>query len=70
MKNSYRKKLEKASSYLREVYEDLETEGADDFDAFGTRLEDLAGEIDDLLDEDETRSKEADDDADDEDDDE
>lgn len=64
MKNSYRKKLEKASTYLREVYEDLETEGSDDFDAYGTRLEDLAGEIDDILDEDETRSKEDDDDDD------
>lgn len=60
MKNTYRKKLEKACNYLREVYEDLETEGSDDFDAYGTRLEDLAGEIEDLLEEDETRSKEAD----------
>jgi len=68
MKNSYRKKLEKASSYLREVYDDLETEGSDDFDAYGTRLEDLAGEIDDMLLEDETREKDddGDDDADDE----
>jgi hypothetical protein len=66
MKNSYRKKLEKACSYLREVYEDLETEGSDDFDAYGTRLEDLAGEIDDMLVEDETKVKE-DEDEDDED---
>ena len=49
MKNSYRKKLEKASNFLREVFDDLETEGSDDFDTFGTRLEDLAGEIDDML---------------------
>lgn len=61
MKNSYRKKLEKACNYLREVYEDLETEGSDDFDAYGTRLEDLAGEIEDILEEDETRSREEDD---------
>jgi len=70
MKNSYRKKLEKACNYLREVYDDLETEGSDDFDAYGTRLEDLAGEIDDLLLEDETRAKDEDGDDDDEPDDE
>ncbi len=62
MKSSYRKKLEKASNFLREVFDDLETEGADDFDNFGTRLEDLAGEIDDLLAEDEANVKDADDD--------
>jgi len=62
MKNSYRKKLEKASNFLREVFDDLETEGNDDFDNFGTRLEDLAGEIDDLLAEDEANAKDADDD--------
>ena len=61
MKNSYRKKLEKASNFLREVFDDLETEGSDDFDNFGTRLEDLAGEIDDLLAEDEANAKDADD---------
>ncbi len=55
MKSSYRKKLEKAANYLREVYDDLETEGSDDFDEYGPRLEDLAGEIEDLLAEDETR---------------
>ncbi len=58
MKNSYRKKLEKAANYLREVYDDLETEGSDDFDEYGPRLEDLAGEIEDLLAEDETRQNE------------
>lgn len=60
MKNSYRKKLEKACNYLREVYEDLESEGAEDFDEYGTRLEDLAGEIEDILEEDETRTREED----------
>ncbi len=62
MKSSYRKKLEKASNFLREVFDDLETEGSDDFDNFGTRLEDMAGEIDDLLAEDEANVKDADDD--------
>jgi len=60
MKSSYRKKLEKASNFLREVFDDLETEGSDDFDNFGTRLEDLAGEIDDILAEDETNEKDSD----------
>jgi len=64
MKSSYRKKLEKASNFLREVFDDLETEGSDDFDNFGTRLEDLAGEIDDLLAEDEANVKEDKDDDD------
>ncbi|MHC1700227.1 MAG: hypothetical protein AB9900_04490 [Humidesulfovibrio sp.] len=63
MKNSYRKKLEKASNFLREVFDDLETEGTEDFDAFGTRLEDLAGEIDDILAEDEANLKEDDEDG-------
>ena len=60
MKSSYRKKLEKASNFLREVFDDLETEGSEDFDTFGTRLEDLAGEIDDILLEDETNAKDGD----------
>lgn len=55
MKTSYRKKLEKAVNYLREVYDDLETEGSGDFDEFGPRLDDIAGEIEDILVEDETR---------------
>jgi len=63
MKNSYRKKLEKASNFLREVFDDLETEGTEDFDAFGTRLEDRAGEIDDILAEDEASLKEDDEDG-------
>jgi len=58
MKNSYRKKLERAAILLREVYDDLETEASDDFDAYGTRLDDLAGEIEDLLEEDDTRQDE------------
>lgn len=61
MKSSYRKKLEKASNFLREVFDDLETEGTEDYDTFGTRLEDLAGEIDDILAEDEANLKEDDD---------
>ena len=65
MKNSYRKKLEKASNFLREVFDDLETEGSDDFDTFGTRLEDLAGEIDDMLAEDAANVKDDKDDDDD-----
>ncbi|MDQ7836773.1 MAG: hypothetical protein RDU24_15445 [Humidesulfovibrio sp.] len=60
MKSSYRKKLEKASNFLREVFDDLETEGSDDFDTFGTRLEDLAGEIDDMLAEDEANARDGD----------
>jgi hypothetical protein len=60
MKSSYRKKLEKASNFLREVFDDLETEGNEDFDTFGTRLEDLAGEIDDMLAEDEANQKDGD----------
>ena len=47
-----------SANYLREVYDDLETEGSDDFDEYGPRLEDLAGEIEDLLAEDETRQRE------------
>jgi hypothetical protein len=63
MKTSYRKKLEKASNFLREVFDDLETEDNEDFDTFGTRLEDLAGEIDDILAEDEAHAKDDDDDG-------
>ena len=65
MKNSYRKKREKASNFLREVFDDLETEGSDDFDTWGTRLEDLAGDIDDMLAEDEANVKDDKDDDDD-----
>jgi len=55
MKNIYKKKLEKAALLLREVFDDFETEGAADFDDYGTRLDDLAGEIEDILAEDEDR---------------
>ena len=51
MKSTYRKKLEKAANFIREVFDDLETEGKEDFDNYGQRLEDLAAEIDDILEE-------------------
>ncbi|MBF0482927.1 MAG: hypothetical protein HQK81_09110 [Desulfovibrionaceae bacterium] len=51
MKSTYRKKLEKAANFIREVFDDLETEGKEDFDNYGQRLEDLASEIDDILEE-------------------
>ena len=54
MKSSLRKKLEKAANAVREVYEDLETEGKDDFEYFGERLEEVAAQIEDILDEDES----------------
>lgn len=34
---------------MREVFEDLETDAADDFDNFGSRIEDVANLMDDLL---------------------
>ncbi len=49
MKSTYKKKLEKAAILLREVFDDLEAEESDDFDAYGTKLDDLAGEIEDIL---------------------
>ena len=55
MKNIYKKKLEKAALLLREVFDDFETEGGADFEDYGTRLDDLAGEIEDILAEDEDR---------------
>lgn len=55
MKNAYRKKLEKAVILIREVFSDLETDESADFDAFGARLDDLAGEIEDILLEDEDK---------------
>ncbi|MHC1753504.1 hypothetical protein [Humidesulfovibrio sp.] len=67
MKNAYRKKLDRAATLIREVFSDLESEESADFDAFGTRLDDLAGEIEDILLEDEDKSD--DDDGDDGDDD-
>ncbi len=56
MKNAYRKKLDRAATLIREVFSDLESEESADFDAFGTRLDDLAGEIEDILLEDEDKS--------------
>ena len=56
MKNAYRKKLDRAAPLIREVFSDLESEESADFDAFGTRLDDLAGEIEDILLEDEDKA--------------
>jgi len=69
MKNAYRKKLDKAAILIREVFSDLETDESGDFDAFGTRLDDLAGEIEDILLEDEDKVDDDDDGDDDKDDD-
>lgn len=69
MKNAYRKKLDRAATLIREVFSDLESEESSDFDAFGTRLDDLAGEIEDILIEDEEKADDVDG-ADDDDDDE
>lgn len=68
MKNAYRKKLDRAATLIREVFSDLESEESSDFDAFGTRLDDLAGEIEDILIEDEDKSADEDDGGDDDDD--
>lgn len=65
MKNAYRKKLERAAILIHEVRDDLETEGSSDFDAFGIKLEDIAGEIDDILVEDENMQDSEDEDDDD-----
>ncbi|BAH77560.1 hypothetical protein DMR_40690 [Solidesulfovibrio magneticus RS-1] len=62
MKKAHLKKLEKAANFLREVYDDLETEGSDDFDEFGPRLDEAAAAIEDILEDVESASK--DDDAD------
>ena len=66
MKSIYKKKLERAALLIREVYDDFESEEAGDFDDYGTRLDDLAGGIEDILAEDEANrnSKEDDDDED------
>ena len=60
MKKAHLKKLEKAANFLREVYDDLETEGSDDFDEFGTRLDEAAAEIEAILEEIEAASKDDD----------
>jgi len=49
MKSIYKKKLEKAAVLIREVFDDLEAEDSGDFDAYGTKLDDLAGELEDVL---------------------
>ena len=64
MKNAYRKKLDRAATLIREVFSDLESEESADFDAFGTRLDDLAGEIEDILLEDEDKADDDDGDGD------
>ncbi len=61
MKNAYRKKLDRAATLIREVFSDMEADESPEFDTFGSHLDDLAGEIEDLLLEDE---EEVDDDKD------
>ena len=60
MKVSHTKKIEKAANIIREVFDDLETEGKEDFDNYGERLENLAAEIDEILEEIETAKAEED----------
>ncbi|SNS02454.1 hypothetical protein SAMN04488503_2407 [Humidesulfovibrio mexicanus] len=57
MKNAYRKKLDRAATLIREVFTDLESDESADFDAYGSRLDDLAGELEDLLLEDEDKAE-------------
>lgn len=57
MKNAYRKKLDRAATLIREVFTDLESDESPDFDAFGSRLDDLAGELEDILLEDEDKAE-------------
>ena len=49
MKAKYRKRLEKAASILRELVEELEDDSPKDYDRFGEQIEELAGEIEDLV---------------------
>ena len=60
MKKAHLKKLEKAANFLREVYDDLETVGDDDFDEFGSRLDEAAAAIEAILEDVEAASKEDD----------
>lgn len=53
MKNAYRKKLDRAATLIREVFSDMEADESADFDTHGSHLDDLAGEIEDILLEDE-----------------
>lgn len=62
MKKAHLKKLEKAANFLREVYDDLETVGDDDFDEFGSRLDEAAAAIEAILEDVEAASKEDDED--------
>lgn len=57
MKNAYRKKLDRAATLIREVFTDLESDESSDFDAYGSRLDDLAGELEDILLEDEDKDE-------------
>lgn len=57
MKNAYRKKLDRAATLIREVFTDLESDESPDFDAYGSRLDDLAGELEDILLEDEDKAE-------------
>lgn len=57
MKKAHLKKLEKAANFLREVYDDLETESSDEFDEFGPRLDEAAAAIEDILEDVESASK-------------
>jgi hypothetical protein len=45
MKNAYRKKHDRAATLIREVFTDLESDESADFDAYGSRLDDQAGEL-------------------------
>ncbi|MYL84462.1 hypothetical protein GTA51_15170 [Desulfovibrio aerotolerans] len=56
------KKLEKAANFLREVYDDLETSENNDFDEFGSRLDEAAAAIEAILEDVEAASKEDDED--------
>ncbi|BAH77159.1 hypothetical protein [Solidesulfovibrio magneticus] len=62
MKKAHLKKLEKAANFLREVYDDLENEGSEDLDNFGTRLDEAAAAIEAILEDVEAASKEDDED--------
>ena len=60
MKKAHLKKLEKAANFLREVYDDLETSENNDFDEFGSRLDEAAAAIEAILEDVEAASKEDD----------
>ena len=62
MKKAHLKKLEKAANFLREVYDDLETSENNDFDDFGSRLDEAAAAIEAILEDVEAASKEDDED--------